>query len=100
MKARIKGTDMAISVEAIYSDDGLRIEKFVNIRNEDLFMPNSIDIIPGDTDWEAVRIQAAIAAMQGFLSRQTYRADLATLAKDSVKLADALIAELQEDRKC
>lgn len=49
-----------------------------------------------NTDWQGVRIQAAIAAMQGFLSRQTYRADLPTLAKDSVRLANCLIEELKK----
>lgn len=47
-------------------------------------------------EWQGVRIQAAIAAMQGFLSRHTYRSDLTTLAKDSVKLANYLIEELKE----
>lgn len=48
------------------------------------------------TNWEQVRIQASIAAMQGFLSRETYGADLTTLAKDSVRLANYLIEELKE----
>lgn len=47
-------------------------------------------------DWTHYKTQAAIAAMQGFLSRQTYGADLTTLAKDSVKLANCLIEELKK----
>lgn len=47
-------------------------------------------------DWHSLRNQAAIAAMQGFLSRQTYKADLTTLAKDSVRLASCLIEELKK----
>ena len=47
-------------------------------------------------DWSHYRAQAAIAAMQGFLSRETYLADLTTLAKDSVKLANYLIEELKK----
>lgn len=49
-----------------------------------------------DHDLDTLRNQAAIAAMIGFLSRQTYQADLSTLAKDSVKLANCLIEELKE----
>ncbi len=49
-------------------------------------------------DWSHYRAQAAIAAMQGFLSRHTYKADLTTLAKDSVKLANCLIEELKEEK--
>lgn len=45
--------------------------------------------------FNSLRNQAAIAAMQGFLSRQTYKADLTTLAKDSVRLANCLIEELK-----
>ena len=40
--------------------------------------------------------QAAIAAMQGFLSRETYKADLATLAKDSVAAAESLTNKMFE----
>lgn len=53
-------------------------------------------IIQAPDEWRYVRIQAAIAAMQGFLSRQTYKADLATLAKDSVRLANRLIERLKK----
>lgn len=49
-----------------------------------------------NTDWRALRNQAAIAAMQGFLSRQTYRNGLTTLVNDSVRLANYLIEELKK----
>ena len=49
-----------------------------------------------NTDWQALRNQAAIAAMQGFLSRTSYLANFKTLAKDSVKLANCLIEELKK----
>ena len=95
MKAKIIGTDIVINVQPIYSVDGLRIEQFVNTTNGDLFQPHTVDIIPNNTDWETLRNQAAIAAMQGFLSRETYKADFKTLAKDSVTLVDYLIEELK-----
>ena len=53
-------------------------------------------IIQLPDEWQDVRIQAAIAAMQGFLSRQTYKADLTILAKDSVRLANYIIEELKK----
>lgn len=53
-------------------------------------------VIQAPDEWQYVRIQASIAAMQGFLSRQTYKADLQTLAKDSVKLANYLIEEFKK----
>jgi hypothetical protein len=46
-------------------------------------------------DWQRVRIDAAIAAMQGIL-RNTAGAYV-SVAASSVKYADALITELQEE---
>lgn len=56
-------------------------------------------IIKVPDEWQGVRIQAAIAAMQGFLSRQTYRTDFSTLAKDSVRLANCLVEQLKKNLK-
>lgn len=61
------------------------IKSYCRMMKEELDVP----------DWSHYRAQAAIAAMQGFLSRETYKADLTTLAKDSVKLANYLIEELK-----
>ena len=97
MKARIKGTDAVISVQPIYSADGLHIEQFVNTTNGDLFLPHTVDIIPNDTDWEALRNQAAIAAMQGvmnFFGSIDYNRE--AIAELAVEQADALINKLKE----
>ena len=97
MKARIKGTDVVIRVNPIYSLDGLRIESFINATNGDLFPPHTIDILPNDTDWEALRNQAAIAAMQGMLSNpESYLREGDTYPKAAVRFADALIEELKK----
>ena len=55
----------------------------------------SIEIVSNE-HWQDIRERAAIAAMQGFLSREIYSADLTTLAKDSVRLANYLIEELKK----
>ena len=104
MKAIIKGTEAVISVQPIYSADGLHIEQFVNIANGDLFQPHTVDIIPNDTDWDALRNQAAISAMQGFIqSKNTEFYSLEELDKwqkiiinNSVVMANALIEELKK----
>ena len=99
MKARIKGTDVVISVQPIYSVDGLRIEQFVNTANGNLFPPHTVDIIPNDTDWSALRNQAAIAAIQGvmnFFGSIDYSRE--TIAQLAVEQADALIAELKKEK--
>ena len=59
------------------------------------------------TDWRQVRIQAAIAAMQGILSNETRHDEAiescndeytiwASIAIDSVEYANALVKELKE----
>ena len=100
MKARIKGTDAVIRVQPIYSVDGLHIEQFVNTANGDLFQPHTVDIIPNDTDWGALRNQAAIAAMQGVICVQkginNWDIDINKLANVSVIIANRLIEELKK----
>ena len=59
-----------------------------------------------NTDWQALRNQAAIAAMQGLimsntpdvLDKGTPKASREYLAKTSVQIADALIKELREEK--
>jgi hypothetical protein len=56
-------------------------------------------IIQLPDEWQGVRIQAAIAAMQGvmnFFGAIDYNKD--TIAKLAVEQADALIAELRKEK--
>lgn len=56
-------------------------------------------IIQLPDEWQGVRIQAAIAAMQGLLCAPSYKADngkLNMIAKDAISIADALIEELKK----
>lgn len=52
-------------------------------------------------DWEAIRIQASISAMNGMLSNSElssaiYSLNYRRIAEDSVRAADELISELQK----
>lgn len=49
-----------------------------------------------DIDWQQVRIQAAIAAMNIVKGAYNVHNDIECLVHHSVKLADALVAELQK----
>lgn len=49
-----------------------------------------------NTDWQQVRIQASIAAMQGFCTNSSVDLEIDKLAKLSVEQADALIDELKK----
>ena len=48
------------------------------------------------TDWEKVRIDAAIAVMGVVIERYNYEVREEYLAKYAVRQADALVAELQK----
>lgn len=51
------------------------------------------------TDWEQVRIQAAIAAMQELIRDVCPEfADIKVITETSVQLADALIEELKKEK--
>ena len=96
MKARIKKTGEIINIASYAKITLDKCDSYgtpIEVRPEDVEL---IADVEEDGYWQNVRIQAAIAAMQGFLSRQTYKADLATLAKDSVRLANCLIEELKK----
>ena len=57
------------------------------------------EVMSTSIDWEQVRINAAISALQGFSSNPHERCvntDTGTLAKWSVGASDALIAELKK----
>ena len=53
-------------------------------------------------DWEQVRIEAAISAMQGVLESgklgMVLEASPDTVAKQAVRMADALIEKLKEEK--
>lgn len=84
-------------VEEFLDDNGLPLgfEKQMNT-------PRPIMLEPS-VDWEQVRIQAAIAAMQGMMAaispeRFTVRISKEAVAKASVEYADALIEELKKKK--
>ena len=99
MKARIKGTDAVISVQPIYSVDGLHIEQFVNTANGDLFQPHTVDIIPNDTDWNALRNQAAIACLAQIVGNipSDIQGDYTeAYVEEAINYADELVKQLKE----
>ena len=61
------------------------------------FTPSKILGVNDITDWQQVRINAAIATMQGLLSNRTDDT-IENYVNVSVKLADALIEELKKGK--
>ena len=94
-------TPPCLAAESVTTFEDALAKRINDFTRELLSRIELIDDIPlclDVPDWSHYRVQAAIAAMQGLLSRQTYQADLETLAKDSVKLANYLIEELKEEK--
>lgn len=60
------------------------------------YYDTDLDFIHVYTDWQQVRIQAAIAAMQGFCANNSVDLTLNDMAKLSVEQADALVEKLKE----
>ena len=89
MKAKIKATGKEILVEP-YGDEYAQIfpdGDFKVYTKQELAFPNEID-------WEQVRINAAIAVMQGMTPEWGNNAR--QYAEWAVQVADALVAELQK----
>ena len=108
MKARVKATGEIVDVELSHyiGDVAWYITKC-----HALYSENELEFIDEPQDyWTRLEHQAAIAAMQGMLSNQTYTKHLletSTSAKDardiivdaSYYLAHALVEKMKEERK-
>lgn len=107
MKARIKETGEIIDViewshsvvnPRVYSITFLSNGNYVKIDNADEF-----EILPDEPDWNQIKIQASISAMQGIIqygipngigvSKQDYAAHWA------IEYAESLITELKKQTK-
>ena len=91
MTARIKATGKEIIVEP-YGDEFAQI-----LPDGDYKVYTKQELVfPNEADWQHYRIQAAIAAMDIVNGAYNIHNDMERLVRHSVKLADALIEELQK----
>lgn len=103
MKAKLKKTGEIIEVEKIieYSEIpgttyGSYYEYYKDVDNKKSYNEDELDFINIYPDWQQVRIQAAIAAMQGFCANSAVDITIDDLATLSIEQADALIKKLKE----
>lgn len=107
MKARIKSNGHIVNVhetgERVISKNGIERTYISDDCSGIYYTQSELEFLQTndeDTiDWNQVRIQAAIAAMQGQLSNVSLYNELEQLAEYSVKCADALVAELKKGKK-
>jgi hypothetical protein len=107
MKARIKATGEVLDV----LDVGIMKENciasvFSIVDVEIINESQTAELCQAETDWEARRWQAAVAAMQGLitLNAENLRGNLdipvtTSVAEYAVEYADALVSELQKPIK-
>ncbi|WP_415959283.1 hypothetical protein [Paraprevotella xylaniphila] len=103
MKARVKETGEIVEVEYLFDDgtafvNGKCLKGYVKVSKLDFFSD-----FEDKEKWQQVRIQAAIAAMQGMVDGQVHTSskialseNIKTMAVKSVMCADALVAELKK----
>lgn len=90
MKAKLKdGRVLPIEEGSLIALDNNGDTLEVNVEDIDSFIDNNID-------WAQVRIQAAIAAMQGILSNSSNDDTIENYVNVSIKSSDALIEELKK----
>jgi hypothetical protein len=106
MKARVIKTGKVIDVE-LHVDiktegppkPAKHILKLYIDSEGNQYAGKDLDFINLYPDWQAIKIQAAIAAMQGFIANTSFYADTAgpgTTAEWAEKYAEALVTKLQE----
>lgn len=102
MKARIRKTGEIVKL-AEYAK--ITLDMCDSYGNPIELNPEEIELIPDVkednfpmTDWNQVRIQAAIAAMQGFISLPNCDMFDWETAKSAVKHANALIEQLKKNQ--
>lgn len=93
MKARIKATGEIAEFSTGKNLQGETI--LLKVGTASIFLLNEVEPIH-DIDWQQARIQASIAAMNIVKGAYNVHDDMERLVRHSVKLADALIAELQK----
>lgn len=99
MKAKIKATGEIINIASYAKITLDKCDSYgtpIEVRPEDVEL---IDNVEEDDYWENVRVQAAIAAMQGvmnFFGSIDY--NKGTIAKLAVEQADALIEQLKGNK--
>ena len=97
MKAKIKATGEIINIASYAKITLDKCDSYgtpIEVRPEDVEL---IDNVEEDSYWQNVRVQAAIAAMQGvmnFFGSIDYNKEI--IAKLAVEQADALIDKLKE----
>ena len=105
MKAKVKATGKIVEAtldKCSVPVSGYGARSVYECSDGKKYFDTELDFINVYPDWQQVRIQAAISAMNGLLTgtcadRYTLRIRPEQIAKDANEYADALIKELQKE---
>lgn len=97
MKAKLKDTGEILEV---IPRGYMRVSCGAFSAGDGRILPATALEFKGDIDWEQVRIQAAMSAMNGLCANvNSFDSECEVIAKWSVQQADALIDELKKHRE-
>lgn len=99
MKAKVKATGQVINVEIdmnIQPVAGNGVSHIFRDHDGKRYADIELDFRNLYPDWQQVRVQASIAAMQGLISNSSNHNTVENFTSLSVELADALVKKLQE----
>lgn len=100
MKAKVKATGKVVEVKIntnIVPVCGGSAKSFYDCSDGNTYLDTDLDFNNIYPDWQQIRIQASIAAMQGCLANNTFYATKENITKLSVGFADELINKLQKE---
>lgn len=105
MKAKVKATGEVVEAKIntnIVPVCGGSAKSFYDCSDGNTYLDTDLDFNNVYPDWQQIRIQVAISAMNGLLTgtsaeRYTMRIKPEKIAEDAKEYADALIKELQKE---
>ena len=100
MKARVKSTGEIVDVKLdinIQLADENRFNDIYSDNNGKIYTEDELDFKNLYPDWQQIKIQASIAAMQGILSNSARDETIENMVNLSIELADTIVEKLKKE---
>lgn len=99
MKAKVKSTGEIVDVKPdmnIQLADENRFNDIYSDNNGKIYTEDELDFRSLYPDWQQIKIQASIAAMQGILSNNARDETIENMVNLSIELADTLVEKIKK----
>lgn len=100
MKAKVKSTGEIVDVKLdmnIQLADENRFNDIYSDNNGKIYTEDELDFKNLYPDWQQIKIQASIAAMQGILSNSARDETIENMVNLSIELADTIVEKLKKE---